>query len=147
MSQIPKPALILGLGGVIPLVATALAPLAGLPEPLGVGWDFYLLIYGLMILAFMAGCIWAFAARGADPMGYGLSTLPALFGAFVIALGIPTGPLPEAHALVALALSFAVLLLLDRRVSQLGQTPPWWMRLRILLTALVVLSLAIGAIL
>jgi hypothetical protein len=145
MSQIPKPALILGLGGVIPFAATSLAPLAGLPEPMGVGWDFYLLIYGLMILAFMAGCMWAFAARDDDPQGYGLSTLPALFGAFVIAIGIPLALVTEREALVILALTFAALLLLDRRAARHDQTPPWWMRLRLLLTSLVGLSLIIGA--
>jgi hypothetical protein len=146
MSRIPKPALVLGLLGVLPFAATALAPAFGLPEAWGVGWDALLSIYALMILAFMSGCIWAFAARAEDPVGYGLSTLPALYGAALLMLALPFGIVTQNEALVLMALGFVLLLLLDLRASRGGQTPSWWLRLRSLLTALVVVSLLIGAL-
>jgi len=121
MTSIPRPALFLGLAGVLPFAASAIA---GWMSPITVffgGWDAILFAYGLTILSFMSGCIWAFSAKADDAIGYALSTLPALFG-----------------------LAFLGLLLLDRRAFLLGQTPDWWMRLRLLLTGLVILSLAIG---
>lgn len=146
MTPIPRTALILGLAGVLPFAATALAPFLGLEEPSGLGWSFHLLIYGLMILAFMSGCIWAFAARADDALGYGLSTVPALFGAGLLMLGIPFGIVTDRETAAMLAIGFVALLGLDLRAARLGQTPEWWIRLRVLLTSLVVACLLIGAV-
>lgn len=147
MSQIPRPALLLGLAGVLPFAAFALAPLWLPGEFLEAGGRFALLLYAQTILAFMSGCIWAFAARAEDPVGYGLSTLPALFG-FLVMTGIMfLGGLPPSVLPVVLAFGFAGLLLLDARAARLQQTPPWWMPLRVLLTGLVSLFLVIGTFL
>lgn len=145
MKPIPKPALLLGLGGVLPFAAPALASLIGVADPLGLGWAPYLLGYGLTILSFMSGCVWAFAARTEDALGYGLSTLPALYGAALLLLAIPSGLSSERQALFALAAGFAALMILDWRAARRGQTPEWWMKLRILLTSLVIVCLVIGA--
>lgn len=145
MRQIPRPALLLGLAGVLPFAAFALAQVVGLSFAITPNYDAWLLLYGLTILSFMAGCIWAYAARDADPMGYGLSTLPALLGAAVLMFARPIGILGDAESLLVLALTFALLLLLDQRAAARGQTPEWWMPLRVLLTSLVILCLCIGA--
>jgi len=144
--SIPPAALALGLAGVLPFAAVALAPYTGLAEPTGLGWVYHLLIYGLTILAFMSGCIWAFAARAGDAIGYALSTLPALYGATLLMVALPFGLATERGCTVLLALGFTALLALDWRAAARGQTPVWWMRLRVILTSLVVVFLLIGAL-
>ena len=94
-----------------------------------------LLLYGTIILSFMSGVVWGFATRAEGRHAaalYALSTAPALWALF---LGFST---------LALALGFLALLLLDRHAQRARLAPPWWMRLRVLLTVLVVLCLLPG---
>ena len=70
MSQIPRPALILGLAGLIPFLYGALSVLVPATGAIGRLWGsnyegFQILqVYGIgPILCFMAGVIWGFAAR------------------------------------------------------------------------------------
>ena len=81
--MIPRTALLLGLAGVIPFAFTGLAPLAGPSLAAREFLDAFRTLYAVTILAFMSGCIWAFALRDEDYIGYALSTLPALYGCFV----------------------------------------------------------------
>jgi hypothetical protein len=143
--MIPRPALILGLAGVLPFAAAVLAPLA-VPTSRAFAAP-ALILYGIVILSFMSGCIWAFAARENDWVGYGLSTLPALYGFFLPPLLVMGGIATLQEVPLFLAVGFLMLLGLDWRAQRLGQTPPWWMRLRLLLTALVVACLITGVFL
>lgn len=142
LSQIPPMALRLGLAGVIPFAASAVYAVATsgtAPFIIHAASS-----YALAILCFMSGCIWAFAARAEDPTGIALSTVPTLlgWGGFVLFLS----ELLSAPALFALmAALFAALLVLDLRAARTGQTPPWWMSLRLLLSSLVVFSLILLA--
>lgn len=146
MKGIPSGALILGLAGLIPFFWGALLILgldAGrLPLPAAVQGDgrLVLLRYGGIILPFMSGVLWGFATKttGARAtMGYALSVLPALWWFFAPG----TGPV---SALTSLLSGFVALLLLDYAFWRWGLAPRWWMSLRLLLTAGVVLSLGIG---
>lgn len=142
MMGIPRAALLLGLAGVIPFAWGALTDVV---DPLG-DWSWQtlgprvtgrtlLLLYGTIILSFMSGAIWGFATRAEGRHAgvlYALSTLPALWALF---LGFSTA---------ILALGFLVLLILDRHAQRAGLAPPWWLRLRLLLTALVVPCLLVG---
>jgi hypothetical protein len=143
MQTIPRSALWLGLAGLIPFfwgALTLLRPDLGLwgaatfgPRFIG---PYVQLFYGAVILSFMSGVLWGFAtkARGrAATAGYILSVIPALW-AFFMTGGGPTG------AAVNLIAGFLGLLLLDWHFWQMGLAPKWWMHLRGLLTALVVLS-------
>ena len=144
--MIPRPALILGLSGLLPFlwgVATLLSP--GLAQltldvigPRFIG-PFVLVAYGVVILCFMSGVLWGFAARGAQSQwtGYALSVGPALWAFFFVG----GGPI---QALTALMTGFVVLLVIDLQFSRWGLTPPWWMPLRLILTTGVVLCLAVG---
>ncbi|MEL7114607.1 MAG: DUF3429 domain-containing protein [Pseudomonadota bacterium] len=147
MTTIPTSALILGLAGVLPFAFGTLAQIGGIAPPYGLPWDVWLLFYGLTILSFMSGCIWAFAARDEDVTGYALSTVPALYGTALVMVAIPLGWIGEGEGLFFMLLGFLALLLLDRRALARGQTPPWWLQLRLLLTGLVIICLAIGAFL
>lgn len=143
---IPRSALLLGLAGVLPFLwgalstlhpelGRALAPVVG--ERL-VG-PYIQLQYGVVVLAFMSGVLWGYATKADRRQGlcYALSTLPALWAFFMVSAGV-------FHASLALITGFLGLLALDWQFSTWGLTPVWWMKLRILLTSLVVLSLVSG---
>ncbi len=146
MTQIPRSALLLGLAGVIPFAWGALT----LVVPAAWEWGqsalgsrfvgpYVQLYYGAVILSFMSGVLWGFAtkAKGARAAtGYALSVIPALW-AFLMTGG---GPVSAATNLV---FGFVGLLVLDFAFWRWGLAPRWWMQLRVLLTALVVLCLAV----
>lgn len=149
MTQIPRAPLLLGLAGLIPFLwgaATAVSPaLASLGQqymgPRFIG-PYVQLFYGSVILSFMSGVLWGFAtkATGAQAAtGYALSVIPALW-AFFMTGGGPT------RAALNLIIGFAGLLMLDFSFFRWGLTPPWWMQLRLLLTAIVVACLVITVI-
>jgi len=144
--SIPRAAFTLGLAGLLPFlwgVATLLSPALAQATIAAIGPRFvgpYVLIaYGTVILSFMAGVLWGFAARGAPGAwaGYALAVAPALWAFFAVGGGAP-------RALSALITGFVVLLVIDQQFSLWGLTPAWWMRLRLLLTTGVVLCLAGG---
>ena len=139
---IPRAALFLGLAGVLPFAWGALTDVV---DPLG-DWSWQtlgprvtgrtlLVLYGTIILSFMSGAIWGFATRAEGRHAaalYALSTLPALWALFL------------GFSAILLALGFLALLLLDRHAQRAGLAPPWWLRLRLLLTVLVVPCLLVG---
>ncbi|MGR3271977.1 DUF3429 domain-containing protein [Thalassococcus profundi] len=147
---IPRSALTLGLAGLIPFVWGALTLLVpsladfGL-EVLGprfVG-PYVQLSYGTVILAFMSGVLWGFAARAGGARaatGYALSVIPALWAFFMVG----GGPVSAGMNLI---FGFLGLLILDAQFARWGLAPDWWMRLRLLLTAVVVACLSVGVFL
>ena len=148
MSDIPRSALILGLAGLIPFLwgaATVIRPelaLSGLDwfGPRFVG-PFVQLQYGTIILAFMSGVIWGFATKAEGAVaatGYAISVVPALWAFFMVGGG-PTS------AALHLIVGFIALLAIDWMFWQQGLAPGWWMKLRILLTTVVVACLSVTA--
>lgn len=149
MSRIPPAALWLGLAGLIPFLwgaATLVQP--GLAEwgmraigPRFVG-PHVQLFYGTVILSFMSGVLWGFATRAGGRVaatGYALSVLPALWAFFMVG----GGPVAAAINLMA---GFIALLALDYLFWKQELAPPWWMRLRVLLTVVAVACLAVDAV-
>ncbi len=144
MTAIPRAALVLGLAGLIPFLwgaLTVLIPGFGQWGLMNLGGRFvgpYIgLQYGTIILAFMSGVLWGFATKAAGRMAtasYILSVIPALWAFFMVGGGPTT-------AAVNLIAGFLALLLLDWHFWRLGLAPQWWMHLRGLLTAIVILSL------
>lgn len=135
---IPKPAKILGFAGLIPFVAGAVAVWFA-PEFAYAAFNAQT-IYAAIILSFLGGVQWGFAAAGIGPGAgpswerLGWSVLPALFG--WASLFIDEGP-----RVVALMLAFLAAFMIDRRWTQMGRGPIWYARLRRDLTAVVVLCL------
>lgn len=150
MRQIPLAAIVLGLAGLIPFLWGA----ANVAYPPSGGWvgqwlspmyrgTYVSLTYGVVILSFMSGVLWGFAtkAKGTKAaVGYALSVVPALW-AFFMVNGDP------GNATVNLAAGFAGLLMLDYFFALQGLAPGWWMRLRVLLTAVVLACLAVPILL
>ena len=140
--RVPLAPLLLGLAGVLPFAWGA----AGILVPALGDWSLdalgprltgrtLLTVYGTVILSFMSGTIWGFATRATGRHAavlHALSTVPALWAAFA------------GFSAIALALGFLALLALDWHARRAGLAPPWWMRLRLLLTALVVPCLVVG---
>lgn len=148
MSQIPRPTLILGLAGLIPFLYGAVSVLVPATGAIGRLWGSnyqgvqILQAYGIVILCFMAGVIWGFAARTegrAATFYYALSVIPAIF-VFLTAFSAPR------PSLVMLILGFVALLAIDASAARQGLAPAWWMSLRLLLTTVVVACLAIGVL-
>lgn len=145
-NPIPLEAQILGVGGLIPLVAGVAAHIAT-PEPFGFPLVRTILTYAALVLAFLGGIHWGFASsafahdanRSEATRVLALSVLPAFAGWIVVLL-------PAAIGAPILAVAFVWVLLLDRASAGLGYAPSWWMHLRIRLTAgVVILLLILGA--
>ena len=150
MTGIPRMPFFLGLAGLLPFVwgaATYLLPAfqawgAGILGPRFVG-PYIQIAYGQIILAFMSGVLWGFATKadgGQAATGYVLSVIPALW-AFFLTGGGPTS------AAVNLIFGFLGLLMLDAAFAAWGLAPVWWMRLRLVLTFVVVSCLSVGVFL
>ena len=146
MMRIPPAALGLGLAGVVPFVwgaVTQVWPGVGAASglmPMFLG-TYVALTYGMVILSFMSGVLWGFAARADGPratFGYAVSVIPALWAFFMVNAD-PAG------AVVNLAAGFVALLGLDAMFLRWGLAPPWWMRLRVILTVAVLACLAVVA--
>lgn len=148
---IPAAPLALGLAGLIPFVWGALTLLVPALQSWGTSalgprfvGPYVQLFYGSVILSFMSGVLWGYATRASGRQQsaacYALSVIPALWAFFM------TGGGPVSAGL-NLIWGFLGLLLLDMMFSLWRMTPAWWVRLRVLLTAIVVLSLSIGVFL
>ncbi len=147
LTQIPKPALILGLAGTLPFIAGAvmlispgtISNLTGV-SIIGVRVmaPTVLLIYSQVILTFMSGVLWGFATKAEGRLAtiaYIASVVPALFVFFTALLTI------AAPSLLPYAIGFALLLLIDFGFWRAGLAPVWWMRLRIAITVIVLITL------
>ncbi len=144
--RIPFAPLALGLAGLIPFLWGAATLISGDLSVWGIQTlgprfvaPFVLLNYGQIILAFMSGVLWGFATKSDGEqaaINYTLSVLPALWVFFTVG----AGPTTSAIYLIA---GFVALLGLDFTFARQGLTPEWWMRLRVLLTVIVVACLAV----
>lgn len=142
--RIPSAALILGLAGVLPFTWGVVTLLSQDMQTLGAGYagprfigPYVQISYGTIILAFMSGVLWGFAtkAQGSLAMvGYTLSVIPALWAFFMVG----SGPGADAVTLIG---GFIALLMLDWFYWRNGLTPQWWLSIRLILTALVILCL------
>ncbi len=145
--NIPRSALLLSLAGLIPFLwgaLTVLLPDLAMWTAQTIGGRFagpyVMLFYGAIILSFMSGVLWGFAARleGAQAAtGYALSVIPALW-AFIMTGGGQTS------TGISLMAGFAGLLGLDWLFWHHGAAPEWWMTLRVPLTAVVLACLSVG---
>jgi hypothetical protein len=144
--RIPRSALVLGLAGLIPFLwsaATVLFPaLAGWAGqwliPLFLG-PYVGIAYGTVILSFMSGVLWGFATRAEGreaAFAYTLSVIPALWVFFMVTDA-------SDNSVIYLAAGFVGLLFLDTTFAVWGLAPGWWLRLRVMLTVVVVACLAV----
>ncbi|MEM6972866.1 MAG: DUF3429 domain-containing protein [Pseudomonadota bacterium] len=145
MPGVPAAAGWLGLSGLLPFFGLSLM----LIFEVGPGDRIAGLLaeYGAVILSFMGGCRWGFAAagHGASPGGatalwrYGISVLPALWAWPVLAM-------PDPWRMGLLALGFLGLLAADVRLAEAEGAPTWWPAMRWPLTLGAAASLLFAAL-
>jgi hypothetical protein len=144
-TEMPSMAGCLGGLGAAPFIglAAAMPFLDGQPRMLAAH---ALVAYGATILSFLGGVHWGLAIgspsgvdNGTLPARLILSVMPSLAGWAALLFPQPTG-------LFILAIAVAAMLWVDIRATRLGQAPPWYPKLRIPLTCIVVATLLVGAI-
>jgi hypothetical protein len=137
---IPKAPLILGLSGLLPFIWGALSHVCPEIMEWGTNWVGAGLLgtaaqtsYGVVILSFMSGVLWGFATKAQGQKAtacYAMSVLPALWAFLVISSTLDA---KTSYLMVG----FIGILILDVVFYHLGLTPRWWLRLRVLLSAIV----------
>lgn len=138
---IPTPALVLGLGGLIPFFTTAI--LVWLPTHNGYSDIATLALggYGAVILSFLGGVRWGNLLfdheRMQQWMPLTLSVLPSL-------IAWPALMLPPVWMLALLAAGFVLQYALDVAAGKREELPTWFLRLRLILTCGAVFSLLVG---
>ena len=147
MKKIPNSALILGLSGLIPFFWGAFTSLDFVLEDLkltGLSEEFtgseINLIYGTIILAFMSGVLWGFAANVGDKrrtVGLILSILPALWAFFTFNSSL-------INPFISLIIGFLGVFAIDVRFYYWQLTPEWWLSLRSILTLFVIIFLSVN---
>ena len=147
--KIPAAPLALGLAGLIPFVWGTLSLFIPALQEFGsaafgarfVG-PYVQVFYGAIILAFMSGVLWGFATKSSGReavVGYGLSVLPALWAFFATGGG-------HSSAAIGLIIGYIGLLGIETWFVQRKLAPGWWMRLRLILSAVVITCLAATAL-
>ena len=144
-TKVPASAAWLGGLGAVPFIALSGAlPLLDGAQRLVVSHA--LLAYGAVILSFLGGIHWGLAIRdhrGADMEQLWarliLSVAPSLAGWIALLVAGTAG-------LLMLAIAVAAMLPVDLRATRRGDAPPWYPKLRIPLSCVVVLSLLVGAL-
>ncbi len=129
-------ALALGYAGLLPFIALSSAVIAGVAigpvDPLAA-----LIAYGACISSFLGGIAWGSAVeRHGGGLEYAWSVLPSLVG--WAALLMPATP-----ALLTLIAAFAAALLQDYANLRSGRLPLWFWRLRVQLSLVVAVTLAV----
>lgn len=124
-STIPRPALQLGMAGLLPSLA-ALAVMLAWPAARGAAATAGI-AYGAVIASFVGGAWWGLAAGRAGPETQArflvLSIIPSLIAWLAVLAPPPTG-------FATLALLFLVLPPTDRRLANASVAPAWWVSLR-----------------
>ena len=131
----PRIAILLTAAGALPFLAGTGIAMGFWPGLTPAQGQALLIAYGLVILAFMSGVLWGFAARGGGAWAYALSVLPALY-AFFAAPGHPWSI--GGQTLMHLIVGFVLVLALDALYQARRLAPRWWLTLRVPITAVVV---------
>jgi hypothetical protein len=136
---VPTPAALLGLGGVIPFAAAAAGSFADGAS--GAWAQFGLLAYGAVSLSFLGGIHWGLAlARDVSGMReLGIGVLPSLAGWAGLLMGGAAG-------LLLLTAGFLAMLVLNVGLTRDRVAPPWFARLRGVLTGAVCLCLLLATL-
>ncbi|MFN4143830.1 DUF3429 domain-containing protein [Aestuariivirga sp.] len=137
-STIPAVAFLLGLAGLIPFAAGALSlwlPLPVLTPELGIK---LVISYGAIILSFLGGIRWGTAIGPYDSRRQGLEFSASVLGSLA---GLAAVFIPHVPALTLLIAGFLMQGLWDVTSVEAGRLPSWFGKLRMLLTAGVVVSL------
>ena len=144
-AQLPRPAIVFGLAGLLPQAICLVLIARGGPE----GW-FALAaacFYPAIILSFLGGMWWMAALLGGVRSGwiYALAVAPSLIG-FAALLPWCAGWRWPHPSLVALGLTLLASPLVDLYLDRRAPAPPGWLRLRaVMASGLGILTLLVAA--
>lgn len=124
-SSVPRPAMAMGLAGLVPSLA-AVAALLAWPEGRG-AVAMAGVAYGAVVAGFAGGAWWGLAAAKAAPDALARHLVLAMVPGLVAWLSLLV---PPASGFAVLALHFALLPPMDRRLAGQGIAPAWWPGLR-----------------
>lgn len=127
---------ILGWAGVLPFAAWALVAWTGAPD-----WLLELLVgYGVLILAFMGGTLWAAALdKPREPEA------PLIASILIVLAALPAFVLPTISAALLLAVLFALHWTAEHLWVRNAQ-PGWYRRMRMGVSAAVIALLALTVV-
>lgn len=135
--RLERTARLLGYAGLLPFAAGTVGVWV-LDHPLD-SWALHAqMTYAAVILSFLGAVHWGLVLR----MPYGVPRILLVWGVTPSLVGwaaLAFGP-PLQHAIMMLG--FLAAFLADRRAVLSGLTPPWYGRLRLMLTTVVLLALA-----
>jgi len=143
-SSAPAAAQMLGYAGLVPFAAMSIIIASSGSAAAGV--IHAEIGYGACVLSFLGGARWGFAIARGGTQGLfrplGIATLPTLFATLVLFMS-------PATALAALIAGFVLVLVADRQDLRLGLIAPWYWSMRLILTsiALVALAVSLGVVL
>ncbi len=147
--SVPASVWALGLAGLIPFLASAGALAAGVGG-LEEGGPLYLAVarislavYGAVILSFLGGAHWGQELAAARPAALAAAVSPSIAGWFAVIVASPPLSRPGI-GFSLLILGFVALLAYDLAAVRAGLWPRWYARVRLVLTAGAVASLAAG---
>ena len=156
MIIIPKPALIVGLLGIIPFIFSSTMQIFEVPENYWLNLIFddnkhdnILIIYGAIILSFMSGSFWALTLKSDSALSkkvYMLSVSPSLVMFFFLSAHVLFLINNTNYSFVVLILCFIGILICDFYFLKIQLVPKWWLKLRLLLTPIVIILLLVGFI-
>jgi hypothetical protein len=130
--DVPMIAWLLGSAGLLPFIGLVVLPLVGAMQAIPANYFFQL--YAAVILSFMGGVHWGLAMH-APPhqatLQLTISVVPALIAWGALGTSLRT-------SLTILAAAFVALFVFDQWAMRRGLAPPWYSKLRLPLTAVVV---------
>jgi Protein of unknown function (DUF3429) len=142
-APIPVSALALGLAGLLPFIAGALALWIPIP-PLAPPDSLKLVVsYGAIVLSFLGGIRWGTAI---GPYDGGRMSLEFSFGVLGSLAGLAAIFLPPIPALTLLITGYLLQALWDVTSVEAGRLPQWFGKLRTILTGGAVLSLIVALV-
>ena len=151
MKRLPILAVVLGLLGLLPFLGCTIGIIlfpSQVPVPNLVQ---AIIAYGAVILAFLGGVHWGFALEavpgvivpdqaGMDRKRLALGVVPSLIGWAALLVPIVASPM---IGIVLLMLGFVLTTLVEARAQRAGAMPGGYMKLRWLLSAVVLLCLLV----
>ena len=136
-AKIPAVALALGLAGLLPFAGGALSVWLGLPFSPATG-HWLAVVYGAVILSFLGGVRWGLAI---GPYGAQRQSVEFTLGVLGSLAGLAAAFLQPIAALTLLIAGFLMQALWDVTGVESRRLPVWYGKLRMMLTAGVVVSL------
>ncbi|MFK7858742.1 MAG: DUF3429 domain-containing protein [Granulosicoccus sp.] len=139
--SIPTPALVLGLGGLIPFIGAALMTWFGQNHSVQQLAMVSLSTYGAIILSFLGGVRWGNLLHDKDGLNRWMPLTMSVVPSLIAWPALLLAPIPQ---LALLCAGFTLQYASDVAAEKRGEVPAWFLRLRLILTSGAVLSLLAG---